>query len=71
MLSDVVMPKLNGHELAKRLSSMRPEIEVLYMSDYTDHDILNHGVLEEGLHCIQKPFTVDGLARKVREVLDK
>ncbi len=71
MLTDVVMPGMSGHQLAKRLKSLQPEMEVLYMSGYTDNAIAQHGVLGEGVNYIQKPFTVDGLARKVREVLDQ
>jgi two-component SAPR family response regulator len=48
-----------------------PEIKILYMSGYTDHAIVRHGVVEKGVNYIQKPFTMEGLARKVREVLDK
>jgi CheY-like chemotaxis protein len=69
MLTDVVMPGMNGRELAKRLESSHPETKVLYMSGYTDHAIVMHGVLVEGVHYIQKPFTVDALAKKVSEVL--
>jgi two-component SAPR family response regulator len=65
------MPKMSGGELAERIASIQPEIKVLYMSGYTDNAITHHGVLEKGMNYIQKPFTVDGLARKVREVLDK
>ena len=71
MLTDVVMPGMNGRELAKRLESSHPEAKVLYMSGYTDHSIVMHGVLVEGVHYIQKPFTVDALAKKVREVLKR
>ncbi len=71
MLTDVVMPGMSGYQLAKRLESLQPGMEVLYMSGYTDSAIAQHGVLGEGVNYIQKPFTVDGLARKVREVLDK
>lgn len=70
MLTDVVMPGMNGRELAKRLESFHPEAKVLYMSGYTDRAIVTHGVLVEGVHYLQKPFTVDALAKKVREVLD-
>jgi PAS domain S-box-containing protein len=71
LLTDVVMPKMNGRELADRIVSIHPEIKVLYMSGYTDNTIAHHGILEKGTNFMQKPFTVDGLARKVREVLDK
>ena len=71
LVTDVVMPKIGGRELADRIAEIRPEIKVLYMSGYTDNAIVHHGVLGEGMEFIQKPFTVDGLARKVREVLDK
>ena len=71
LLTDVVMPGMSGRELAERLMSMHPELKVLYMSGYTDNTIAHHGVLEDGIEFIQKPFTVDGLIRKVRKVLDK
>jgi PAS domain S-box-containing protein len=71
MLTDVVMPGMNGHELAKRLEPFHPEMKVLYMSGYTDNAIVLHGVLVEGVHYIQKPFTVNALAKKVREVLEQ
>jgi PAS domain S-box-containing protein len=71
MLPDVVMPGMRGYELAKRLEPLHPEMKVLYTSGYTDNAIVRHGVLEKEMHYIQKPFAVDGLARKVREVLDK
>jgi FixJ family two-component response regulator len=62
---------MSGRELTERLASLHPEMKVLYMSGYTDNAITHHGVLEEGVNFIQKPFTLGGLARKVREVLDK
>jgi two-component system cell cycle sensor histidine kinase/response regulator CckA len=70
MLSDVVMPKISGPEMAKRLHRLRPEMKVLYMSGYTDDAIVNHGVLESGIAFLQKPFTLVALTKKVREVLD-
>jgi two-component SAPR family response regulator len=69
MLADVVMPGLDGRELAERVKSFHPGMKVLYMSGYTDNAIIHHGVLEKGMNYIQKPFTVDGLARRVREVI--
>jgi CheY-like chemotaxis protein len=71
LVTDVVMPKIGGRELADRIAEICPEIKVLYMSGYTDNAIVHHGVLGEGMEFIQKPFTVEGLARKVREVLDR
>ena len=70
VLIDVVMPGMSGSELAKRLTSLDPKIKVLYMSGYADNTIVHHGVLEKGVSYIQKPFTMEGLARKVREVLE-
>jgi signal transduction histidine kinase/ActR/RegA family two-component response regulator len=71
MVMDVVMPGINGRELAKSLEPHHPEMKVLYMSGYTDNAIVHHGILEKGLSFLQKPFSTDGLLRKVREVLDK
>jgi len=71
ILVDVVMPGMSGSELAKRLAPLHPEIKILYMSGYTDNAIVHHGVLARGVNYIQKPFTMDGLTRKVRQVLDK
>jgi signal transduction histidine kinase/ActR/RegA family two-component response regulator len=71
MLADIVMPGMSGSELAKLLKPLYPEIKILYMSGYTDNAVVRHGVLKKGVNYIQKPFTTEGLARKVREVLDK
>ena len=69
MLTDVVMPHVSGRELADRLEKLRPGIKVLFMSGYTDKVIEQHGVLEEGAKFIQKPFSPEGLAAKVRAAL--
>ena len=71
LITDVVMPRMGGRELADQLFHLYPGIKVLYMSGYTDDAIVRHGVLEAELNFIQKPFSLEALARKVREVLDK
>jgi two-component system, cell cycle sensor histidine kinase and response regulator CckA len=70
LLTDVVMPGINGRVLAERLGPRHPAMKVLYMSGYTDSFIAGHGVLDEGLHLIHKPFTEEAMMRKVRELLD-
>jgi len=70
VLTDVIMPGMNGREFAERVLAIRPEMKVLYMSGYPGDTIGEHGFLEKGLHFIPKPFTFETLARKVREVLD-
>jgi PAS domain S-box-containing protein len=70
LLTDVVMPKLSGVELADRLTSKRPDMKVLCMSGYTDEAVALHDVRARGMAFIEKPFTPASLARKVREVLD-
>jgi len=70
LLTDVVMPGMNGRELFERLSTGYPDIRVLYMSGYTANVITHSGILDEGIQFIQKPFTVNDLAEKVRLVLD-
>ncbi len=71
LLTDIVMPGLTGRELAQALAVGHPALRVLYMSGYTDDAVVRHGVLEEGVPYLQKPFTPDALALKVREVLDR
>jgi len=71
LVTDVVMPVMSGRELTDRLLLLHPKIKVLYMSGYTDDTVVRHGVLEEGVNFFQKPFSMEALVLKVREVLDK
>src|SRR5580704_13609185 len=70
LLTDVIMPGMNGRELANKVSSTRPEMRVLYMSGYTENHIGHNGTLDEGITLLQKPFTLPALKAKVREMLD-
>ena len=70
LLTDVVMPRMNGRVLAERLLLTRVGLKVIYMSGYTDNAIVHHGVLDAGTHFINKPIGAEELTRKIREVLD-
>lgn len=70
LLTDVVMPGMNGRELAERVCELRPATKVLYASGYTENLIVHQGVVDEGMHFIGKPYSVQSLALKLREVLD-
>lgn len=70
LLTDLVLPGINGRDLFDKLVMVNPRLKVLYMSGYTQDVISHHGILDEGIHFIQKPLTIDSLSRKVREVLD-
>jgi two-component system cell cycle sensor histidine kinase/response regulator CckA len=70
LLTDVVMPDLGGRDLARKLKTMRADLKVLFMSGYADDTVVQQGVLEPGAAYLQKPFTPDVLASKIREVLD-
>jgi two-component system, cell cycle sensor histidine kinase and response regulator CckA len=70
LLTDVVMPQMGGRRLAERMKDVRPATRILYMSGYTDDSIIRHGVLEETAAFMEKPYSPETLARKVREILD-
>jgi len=67
----VIMPRMSGKDLAEQVAKIRPEVKTLFMSGYTANTIAHHGVLDQGVHFIEKPFSVHDLGRKVREVLDQ
>jgi len=70
LITDVVMPKMSGHELSRHILAENPGIKILYVTGYTDNSIVHHGILDEGVNLLTKPFGPDDLAKKVREVLD-
>jgi CheY-like chemotaxis protein len=71
LITDVVMPEMNGRELAEQLSAIRPNLKCLYMSGYTADLITHRGILDVGVNFIQKPFGRNELAARVRQVLDE
>ena len=71
VMTDVVMPGLSGSELTKRIEALRPGIRIMYMSGYTDQAIVHHGILGADIVLLQKPFTLNALAHKLRDALDK
>jgi len=70
LLTDVVMPKISGRELAERMKNLRPETKLIYMSGYTEDTVILHGVSHGTGALLQKPFTFEELSRKLREILD-
>jgi PAS domain S-box-containing protein len=71
LITDVVMPRVSGREVAARLAPTRPDLKVLYISGYTDDSVFRHGVLEGGMAFLQKPFNLKVLATKIREILER
>ena len=70
LITDMVMPRMNGRELAAKLAPLRPRMKILYISGYTEEAIIRNGVLDPGTSFLEKPFSPDTLARRVRELLD-
>ncbi|MBW1777308.1 MAG: PAS domain S-box protein [Deltaproteobacteria bacterium] len=71
LITDIVMPEMNGKELKTRIEKLKPDIEVLYMSGYPADVIVHRGILEDNVHFLEKPFSINSLLGKVREVLDQ
>ena len=70
LITDVIMPRMGGRELAERLREAKSELPILFASGYTDQAVVRHGQLESNVNFIQKPFSIDDVARKVRDLLD-
>jgi CheY-like chemotaxis protein len=71
LLTDIVMPGINGRELGRRAQEMRPKLPILYMTGYSRNAVVHHGRLDEGVELLQKPVSQAELASRVRELLDK
>lgn len=71
LITDVVMPEMNGKELGRQIERLKPGIKMLFMSGYTANVIAHSGIVSDGINFIQKPFSLNGLAKKIREILDR
>ncbi len=71
LITDVVMPQMNGRELVRRLCEINPGLKCLYMSGYTANVIAHHGVLDQGIHFLHKPFSIHEIAGKIREAMER
>jgi DNA-binding response OmpR family regulator len=71
LITDIVLPGMNGRVLAEEIRALRPKIKVLFASGYSENVVVHHGVLDQGLEFVAKPYSLDLLARRVREVLDQ
>jgi len=70
LITDVIMPEMDGRELTRRLKELRPDLKTLFMSGYTANVIAHHGVLEAGVHFMEKPFSLKSLNESVRKALE-
>jgi len=70
LVSDLIMPEMNGKELAYEISALFPETLILYTSGYTDNHIVHDGLLEQGVHFLHKPYSIHSLAKKIRNVIN-
>ncbi len=70
LITDVIMPEMNGKDLRDKVSELKPELKSIFMSGYTANVIAHHGVLDEGIEFLKKPFSVQALLERVRDVLD-
>ena len=69
LITDVIMPEMNGRDLAERILSLRPDLKCLFMSGYTANVIAHHGVLDEGVDFLQKPYYMKDFAVKIRQII--